>query len=135
MIIIIHCVIEFVFQKSSHFQHWCFCWNYLGPFTFCTSNVAPFPIYKQVARLLLTTWLESPQELRRTCSFLLLFTATGASKTTPQHVGTSYTHNIGFTAREMSQLPTRLRGSLTLQILWVVRRSLFETPLNGVQPL
>ena len=42
-------------------------------------------------------------------SALPLLTETGVNKMTPLHVGTSYTHGFGFIAREMSQLPTRLR--------------------------
>ena len=55
-------------------------------------------------------------------SALPLLPATGANKTTPLHVGTSYTHNFEFYS--VSELPTKLRG-------WQGGCAHFAPPLTG----
>ena len=49
--------------------------------------------------------------------------ATGANKTTPLHVGTSYTHDFGFYSKENVSVTHQIAwaGSLKPQIAWAVR--------------
>ena len=74
-------------------------------FTFCTSNLAPFPIWSTTSSNLLTG-------TRKFQCIVLppLLTATGANKTTPLQVGTSYNNYIGFYSKR--------NVSTTHQIAW-----------------
>ena len=113
------------------------------PFTFSTPNLAPFLTWNTTSTNLLTGTWESRQVLCRTnwnAVFSLLWLQLRQTKQ-PHHMLAPATPSIsGFTAREMSQLPTRLcwrghrnpklrgRRARRLHLLW--------TPINkGTPPL
>ena len=82
--------------------------------------------------------LESLQVLRRTNSnvvFSLYWLQLGQTKL-PHYILAPAKHAIsGFTAKEMSQLHTRMYwwvGSLNLQIVWAATAYPLQTPLTGV---
>ena len=86
--------------------------------------------------------LEKPQELCRIDSnavLSLLLTATGANKTTPLHVGTSYTHDFGFYSKGNVSATDQIvwAESLNPQISWAVRGlHPLSSPINrGTPPL
>ena len=89
-----------VFQNSYHFQHWRLCSMFWPLFTSSISNLASFLTWSTTSSNLLTGTRKSP---------IPLLSATGANKTTPLHVGTTYTNDIGFHSKENVSLPTRLR--------------------------
>ena len=89
---------ELVFQNSSHLQHWRLCCIYLGHRSL---SVPQTWLLFRDGLLLLPTSLPGLEVPKRfvglvQMSVFLLLTATGANKTTPLHVGNSYTHSIRF---------------------------------------
>ena len=100
-------------------------------FTFSTANLAPFMTWSTTLSNLLTG-LESSQPLCRTklnAMFSLFWQQLGQTKRPHYiHVGTSYTHNIGFSRKK--------NVSATHQIEWGARGdSLLQTPINiGTTP-
>ena len=90
-------------------------------------NLAPFSTWSTSC----LPGLESPQALHRTkFSVLPLSTATGANKTTPLYVGTSFTHDIGFYSNRNISATHQIAwaGSLNPQIAWALRP--LRTPVN-----
>ena len=96
---------EQVFHNSSHFHHWWFCCRYLGH---CSLSVPPTWLFFLHGLLLLAAYLIRLKGFQVLVGLIQLvvrplLTATGANKGTPLHVDTSQTHDIWFTARQMSQ--------------------------------
>ena len=83
-------------------------------FAFC---ITPFLTWSTTSSSLLTSTWKS-QALHRTNSNAVfsLLTPTGANKTTPLHVGTSYTHHIGFHSKRNVSATHQIVWSLNLPI-------------------
>ena len=79
-------------------------------FTFCIANMASFLTQNSICTSILTgTYPKNFVGLiQMQCS--PSFDCNWGKKTISLHIGTSYTHDIGFYSKRMSQLPTTLRG-------------------------
>ena len=122
---------ELVFHNSSHFQHWhlcCRCMCLRHHSLSVPQNSTPFLTWNNTSWNLITQMSPSASYDLFKYSVLSVLTATAANKMTPLHVGTSYTHNIGFYSKR--------NISATNQIAWAVRwLHPLWTPIRGTPPL
>ena len=104
------------FKNSSHFQHWRLCCIYFGHRSLSLPQT--WLLFWHGVLLLPTCLpgLESPQALRRTNSnavFSLFWLQVGQAKRLRCMLAPATPMISGFTARELSQLPTRCVGRVT----------------------